>query len=541
MNKQPGQNDKHNHAQTCPHIHTAHSNECPVKPSAASCPYHGKSNAATNGPAARRTASIAAHLFQAENAYQEQTSVLPFEAIPGPRTEDERTYRTDNHAYLMRLHDQYGDVFRIIRRGKPVVFVRSADLVRRVLLSEDDFDKTFDADHASTPTLQYLMNIMQPLLKTAEVFKSTDNHQHRFLLKSIFNASDVFAPGFLRVVRATLETWPTHAKHFDTLRASHHLVFAAVMVIIMGENQSYTKEFYDEATNVLEHFEQRYSKPMFDVKINEEDEAVMARLEAAGLAVVKEFRRRIGEGTQTLPGQSEEITKRSMLYTMMQVGSGHGGPGGDAAKFSDEEICGTMINTLLAASEGPASGLSTTMYDLVRNPEVQERFGREVRSLAQQFTGADYLNELLENQYVHGTVLEGLRMKTPVAIVQRRAMHDTTVGSYAVPKGTIIGVCIAAVHKDKNQFSCPHQFDPLRSGLDHTFLDREQCFMTFSGGPRGCPGRHLAVTLLKIAASSIVDKYRLVDTDQPQDIPGKVYKFVEWHVGGLFVELQQRP
>lgn len=41
--------------------------------------------------------------------------------------------------------------------------------------------------------------------------------------------------------------------------------------------------------------------------------------------------------------------------------------------------------------------------------------------------------------------------------------------------------------------------------------------------------------------SSIVDKYRLVDTDQPQDIPGKVYKFVEWHVGGLFVELQQRP
>jgi cytochrome P450 len=390
-------------------------------------------------------------------------------------------YRNGTHWYVNELHNQHGDVVKVSRDGHPVVFFRGSEDIRQVLLDEDNFGKTFDADDVSTSFLQYLMNIMQPLLREAEVFGSADNAKQRAVMRKTFMSAEEFLPGFAKAIDACLDRgkfWTEGVTEVSI--ASHILVFEAVMVIIMGNNTTYTRDFYDESTRVLRFYEQKYSQPMFDMKLNTEDDAVMGKLKEEGLKVVREFKRRLANGTQNRPGDSPLILERSMLVQLVRDGT-----------MGDDEMCATMINTLLAASEGPAAGLTYTLAELAKNKLVQTTLHAEVAAAEDKPLSFNTL------PYLTGTVLEGLRLFSPVTLVQRYALQDTVVAGYEIPKGTVCAVCIAAVHRDTNQFDQAEVFDPTRTGLDYQVLQRGGTFMTFSGGPRGCPGKHLAVCIMK--------------------------------------------
>ena len=481
-----------------------------------SCPLgHKKSPPDAN--AARRTAVLAAHLTS-----QEQHA---FDSIPGPGAEDMEAYRNGNHWYVNELHKKHGDVVRVSRDGHPVVFFRSSADIRTVLMDEDNFAKTFDADNVSTNFLQYLMNIMQPLLREAEVFGSADNAKQRAMMRKTFMSAEEFLPGFAKAIDACLdrgEFWTEGVTEISI--ASHILVFEAVMVIIMGDNTSYTRDFYDESTRVLRFYEHKYSQPMFDMKLNAEDDQVMGRLKEEGLKVVREFKRRLADGTQNREGDSPEILERSMLCQLVRDGG-----------MGDDEMCATMINTLLAASEGPASGLTYTLAELCKNEAVQTALHAEVAAAEDKPACFNTL------PYLTGTVLEGLRLFSPVTLVQRYALQDTVVAGYCIPKGTVCAVCIAAVHRDDAQFDHAETFDPTRAGLDYQVLQREGTFMTFSGGPRGCPGKHLAVSIMKQCFAKVIERFEIRPAAQPEYGGHRgVFKFVEWNVGGLNVELVKR-
>merc|ERR1719359_2702710 len=191
--------------------------------------------------------------------------------------------------------------------------------------------------------------------------------------------------------------------------------------------------------------------------------------------------------------------------------------------MSDEEMGATMVNTLLAASEGPAGGLSALFKELSNNDAVQTQAAAEYSECKDDANIEDL-------SYVTGCVREALRLYSPVTLVQRQADEDTVLEGYKIPKGTLAGVCAAAVHTDEAQFSDAAVFDPLRAGLNHHLLEKDVCFMAFSGGPRGYPGKHLAITLMKVAVCKVLEKFELMPAEQ--ETVGRCYKFVEWPVGG---------
>eukprot|EP00656_Telonema_subtile_P046444 TRINITY_DN528_c0_g1_i2.p1 TRINITY_DN528_c0_g1~~TRINITY_DN528_c0_g1_i2.p1 ORF type:complete len:443 (-),score=106.24 TRINITY_DN528_c0_g1_i2:65-1393(-) len=440
--------------------------------------------------------------------------------IPGPQLEESEAYRMGNHEYIKSLHDTHGDTVKIVRDGRDVVWVRRAVDVRKVLLSEDDFSKTFDADEYSTDFSQYLMNIMQPLIKAAEVFGSDENSGRRKMLTKVFQAAPQFYPGLIAAIDKQIATWPMDGT-MDVLRASHQLVFKAVLVLVMGEDTSYATEFSTVSDEVLAYYEQRYSQPLFERKIDEEDETYMIRLNDAGVALVREFRRRDSENKPR-----SEMFNRCMLKVLIDAG------------MDDIELSATMINTLLAASEGPASSLSSTLFELSKNKESQDKLAAELQGK----TLPDY-EHLMQLDYLSGVVMEGLRLYSPVTLVQREAIRDTEIDGFFIPRGTLCAVCVAAVHHDENQFAQCTRFNPERSGLNLTVLGKQQSFMAFSGGPRGCPGKHLAVSILRLCLARVVQRNSLCQSERPYgngEQKGLVYKFVEWPVGGLFVDLSGR-
>jgi cytochrome P450 len=193
--------------------------------------------------------------------------------------------------------------------------------------------------------------------------------------------------------------------------------------------------------------------------------------------------------------------------------------------LTEEEMNATMVNALFAACEAPLHVLAAIVVELSKQPDLQNKLYSELTNKTP--TGSKLL---------HNVVMEGLRLYAPVTIVQRRSIKILDIEGYYVPQNTNIGVCISALHANEEFFPNAQKFDPSRR-LNHMMVTQNG-FMPFSGGPRGCPGRHLAVSLLKSALGRIVLRFKLIESANSGE--RKIHKFVEFPSNGAYVNIQLR-
>jgi len=476
------------------------------------------------------------------------TTSKSFLSIPGPRIFDVKAFRLKNHHYITSLHEQYGDIIRVESQDggrKSMVYVRNPSTVKHVLMSETKFDKTFaDANNNSSSYLQYFKNLVQPLLASADLFGSGDNSSRRQNLKKTFSASPDLLPAFQRAVHRSLTSWPQKiTKEIDLVPIMHHLVFNLVMVIMAGDDfmLEESDHLFEACSSCLSYYQKRYSTPLFDEQINKEDEFWMKKVEVAGMEVTKVLQKMYRN--QTLG----ELAETSMIGVMQHFG------------MSDAEMNATMINALFAACEAPVHILVSSLIELSQRPDMQEELNMNVSTM--ENGTEDDMDELYFGEsFLNNITMESLRSFAPVTLVQRCAIHDTMLEGYNVPAETVIGVCVASVHSNENYFPNSTSFNPYRQGLDMVVLNTGSGFMPFSSGPRGCPGRYLASTILKLGLARVVTKYKLTsrpnvvavrggsNNDEEKEEKKKekedrkkfIHKFVEWPMNGAFVGLAPR-
>ena len=80
--------------------------------------------------------------------------------------------------------------------------------------------------------------------------------------------------------------------------------------------------------------------------------------------------------------------------------------------------------------------------------------------------------------------------------------------------------------------------------MDYTVYRKHSPFLTFSAGPRGCPGKHLGIAMLRVALAKIVER---VELSRPRCGGGseghdavRVPKFVNWMVDGIALRVTPR-
>ena len=65
--------------------------------------------------------------------------------------------------------------------------------------------------------------------------------------------------------------------------------------------------------------------------------------------------------------------------------------------------------------------------------------------------------------------------------------------------------------------------------------------MTFSGGPRGCPGKHIGIEMCRVALAKVVERFELLPSDRGRTTDGgSIPKFVEWEIDGIPLEINPR-
>ncbi|KAM0695552.1 hypothetical protein Q7P36_005912 [Cladosporium allicinum] len=173
-----------------------------------------------------------------------------------------------------------------------------------------------------------------------------------------------------------------------------------------------------------------------------------------------------------------------------------------------EEIRGQLMHTLLGGRDTTASLLSWFIHQLLRHPavftklrdDIIERFG--VHDSTELITAA----KLKDFTYLQHCLNETLRLWPPSALNLRQTCTATTLPMgggpngdrpVMIPKGTMIHISPHNMHrstkiwgKDAAQFK-PERFEHVSPGWK---------FLPFGGGPRLCPGQHLA----KIEAGYVI-------------------------------------
>lgn len=144
--------------------------------------------------------------------------------------------------------------------------------------------------------------------------------------------------------------------------------------------------------------------------------------------------------------------------------------------LTENEILGTSVTILLGGHETTTRLMTTTLLELLRQPEQLARLRREPA--------------LMET-----AVEEFLRYCGPFHRDQRVALADTEIGGQPVKQGEYILLMLAAANRDPRQFPDADTLDLARKPNRH---------VAFGFGPHICLGAHLARLEMAVALRTLL-------------------------------------
>ncbi|EMD32995.1 hypothetical protein CERSUDRAFT_99004 [Gelatoporia subvermispora B] len=213
----------------------------------------------------------------------------------------------------------------------------------------------------------------------------------------------------------------------------------------------------------------------------------------------------------------------------------------EKARLSEDEMIAQMRTIMLAGQETTSNGLTWTLLELAKYPEIQRRLREEIWNKEAElrergnsgFTAAD----LESMPYLQAVLRESLRFNPPVYHTFRQSAMDdvlplskpiTTLSGKVVqelpiPKGTRAVLSIIGHGRDKDVWGeDADQFNPER------WLGRKASrgpnvgvfsnLLTFAGGVRACIGWRFAIYELQSFLVELVSHFEFELTDDAKRV-----------------------
>ncbi len=149
-------------------------------------------------------------------------------------------------------------------------------------------------------------------------------------------------------------------------------------------------------------------------------------------------------------------------------------------KLTDLEVNGVVYAMIIGGLETTQYALEEQAQLICENEGLFEKLKND-RSLVRQFTE------------------EGMRMRSPTqGLSTRRTKQDEVFQGVKVPAGSVLHLRFGAANVDPDEFECPYE---LR--LDRKAVTRH---LTFSAGPRVCPGAGISRVEQQTAWNLLLDR-----------------------------------
>ncbi|BAB93411.1 putative cytochrome P450 [Oryza sativa Japonica Group] len=180
---------------------------------------------------------------------------------------------------------------------------------------------------------------------------------------------------------------------------------------------------------------------------------------------------------------------------------------GNGLVLTTQEIIDECKTFFFAGQDTTSNHLVWTMFLLSSNAQWQDKLREEVLTVCgDAIPTPDMANRL---KLVNMVLLESLRLYSPVVIIRRIAGSDIDLGNLKIPKGTVLSIPIAKIHRDRDVWGPDaDEFNPARfkNGVSRA-ASYPNALLSFSQGPRGCIGQTFAMLESQIAIAMILQRF----------------------------------
>ncbi|CAB3370180.1 Hypothetical predicted protein [Cloeon dipterum] len=198
--------------------------------------------------------------------------------------------------------------------------------------------------------------------------------------------------------------------------------------------------------------------------------------------------------------------------------------------FNEKQLLGTLFDLFMAGMITLSDAMGNMLHLLAERPELQKELQEEIDQVIGRNTlpTMDYYNKM---PLMRAFNLETLRFSSIVPIgVARRAMKDTTLLHYRIPKDTVLVPVLDQVTvRDEEYWNEPQTFQPDRFlSADRAELkinEREK--VPFGFGKRRCPGDLITSQTMFVFMASILQSFTILPDKEKE-------RKMEWVEGITF-------
>ncbi|MED6287640.1 hypothetical protein CHARACLAT_018405, partial [Characodon lateralis] len=178
-------------------------------------------------------------------------------------------------------------------------------------------------------------------------------------------------------------------------------------------------------------------------------------------------------------------------------------------QMSIKDVYASITELLLAGVDTTSNTLTWALYQLSKNPEIQDRLYEEVSTLvpADRIPTAAEVTGML---FLRAVVKETLRMY-PVVPTNARIITEKpiSVGGFQFPKNTSFTFCHYAISHDENTFPESFKFKPERWLRDGRQRPNPFGSIPFGYGVRSCVGRRIAELEMYLVLSRLIRQFEV--------------------------------
>ena len=180
--------------------------------------------------------------------------------------------------------------------------------------------------------------------------------------------------------------------------------------------------------------------------------------------------------------------------------------------LNDLEIRNEVDTFMFEGHDTTTSALSWALFLLAKHPKHQDKVREEVKAVLDGRDRLEY-EDLKELKYTQWCIKETLRLYPPVYQIFRVADCDFELDGRTVPKGMKIAVNIIDVHRHKDTWDRPEEFDPLRFSPDNCKGRDPYAYIPFSASLRNCIGQNFAMNEELVVIATVVHCFSLSVTE----------------------------
>ncbi|KAJ5996196.1 hypothetical protein N7522_007856 [Penicillium canescens] len=186
------------------------------------------------------------------------------------------------------------------------------------------------------------------------------------------------------------------------------------------------------------------------------------------------------------------------------------------------DIACEMYDQLTAGFETSAVGLTYLLWQLSRNPDVQNRLRKELLSLNPRISypksaGLPSAKAIDNLSLLEAIVTETLRLHAPIPGIQPRVTPSppcTLAGYGDIPPNIRVNAQAYSLHRNPEVFPDPESWQPKRWLVEENSAaeldERRRWFWAFGSGGRMCVGSNLALQEMKLAVAAIYTNFRTI-------------------------------